>query len=321
MRTLFLVPGSIGDQILLFPTLEALKRNYPEAQIDVIVEPRATAAYRVCKSVHEVLNFNFVDRNGLADWGNLLGVIRDREYEAVVSVDRSLGVGLLLWLTGIPLRVSYKGGGGGLFFSNTVPLKPKQYVANMYHDLLSGLGITSPCPPLEIKVAKSDLDWVQAEQERLGIKDSGYILISDEETQLEQGEVAPRLYPVKKWQQIIDSIAQKQPNLPIVLIQEPEDTEWANSLKSSCPNVLIITPPDLGKLAATIAGANLVICTDSIPMYLSVAVGTYAIALLPSGTAEKRLPKQDSRIKVLQSLTDSIVDISPADVLEKIWQG
>ncbi|PSB00886.1 glycosyltransferase family 9 protein [Merismopedia glauca] len=321
MRTLFLVPGGIGEQILLFPTLEALKCSYPDAEIDVIVEPRAKAAYQVCKSVHDVFIFNFADRNGLADWGNLLGIIRDREYEAVVSIDRSWGIGFLLWMTGIPTRVTYKGGAGSWFFSNTVPLKSKQYVADMYHDLLYGLGITAPCPHLEIKVTKSDLDWAQAEQDKLGIKDSGYILISDEETQLEQGEVAPRLYPVKKWQQIIDSIAQKQPNLPIVLIQEPEDTQWASSLKTSCPNVQIITPPDLGKLAATIAAANLVICTDSIPMYLSVAVGTYAIALLPSGTAEKRLPKHDSRIRVLQSLTDSIVDISPADVLEKIWQS
>jgi ADP-heptose:LPS heptosyltransferase len=321
MRTLFLAPGGIGEQILLFPTLEALKKSYPEAEIDVVVEPRAKAAYHVCKSVDNVFNFNFGDRNGLADWGNLLGVIRDREYEAVVSVDRTLGMGLLLWLTGIPTRVTYKGGAGNLFFSRTIPLKPKQYAADMYHDLLQGLGINASSPPLTIKVTQSDIDWAQAEQARLNIKDSGYILISDEETQLEQGEVAPRLYPVKKWQQIIDSIAQKQPNLPVVLIQEPEDTQWASTLKSSSPNVQIVTPPDLGKLAAIIAAANLVICTDSIPMYLSVAVGTYAIALLPSGTAEKRLPQTNARIRVLQSLTDSIVDISPADVLEKIWQG
>lgn len=321
MRTLFLVPGSIGEQILLFPTLEALKRTYPESEIDVIVEPRAKAAYRVCKSVHDVYVYNFADRNGLADWGNLLGIIRDREYEVVVSVERSWSMGLLLWLAGIPNRVTYKDSPGSFFFSNTVPFKPKQYAANMYCDLLAGLGISTPCPPLEIKVAQSDIEWLEAEQARLGIKDSGYILISDEETELEQGEVAPRLYPVKKWQQVIDSIAEKQPSLPTVLIQEPDDTEWANSLKASSPNVQIISPPDLGKLAATIAGANLAICTDSIPMYLAVAVGTYAIALLPSGTAERRLPQNNSRIKVLQSLTNSIVDISPADVLEKIWQG
>ena len=77
MRILALVPGGIGDQLLFFPTLESLKNQYPQAAIDVIVEPRAKSAYRVCPYVHEVLLFDFKDRNGLADYLNLLGIIRD----------------------------------------------------------------------------------------------------------------------------------------------------------------------------------------------------------------------------------------------------
>ena len=69
MRILALVPGGIGDQILFFPTLDDLRAYYPEAEINVIVEPRAKGAYRVCKSVDEVLTFDFKDRNGLADFG------------------------------------------------------------------------------------------------------------------------------------------------------------------------------------------------------------------------------------------------------------
>ncbi|NEO28783.1 MAG: glycosyltransferase family 9 protein, partial [Kamptonema sp. SIO4C4] len=55
MRILALVPGGIGDQILYFPTLATLKQQYPDAAIDVLVEPRAKAAYRVCQNVNEVL--------------------------------------------------------------------------------------------------------------------------------------------------------------------------------------------------------------------------------------------------------------------------
>ena len=46
MRILALVPGGIGDQILFFPTLDDLKKAHPDAQIDVVVEPRAKSAYR-----------------------------------------------------------------------------------------------------------------------------------------------------------------------------------------------------------------------------------------------------------------------------------
>ncbi|HEY9875697.1 MAG TPA: glycosyltransferase family 9 protein [Candidatus Obscuribacterales bacterium] len=320
MRILALVPGGIGDQILFFPTLDDLKRYYPEAQIDVIVEPRAKGAYRVCKSVDAAIAFNFKDRNGLADWGNLLGVMRDREYDIALSLGRNSGVGLLLWLTGIPTRVGYDGSVGAKFLTNPVPLKTEQYAAYMYHDLLKGLDISSPCPDLAVNVPKPDIDWAEGEQKRLGIQEPGYILIHGGSSQMAQAKGIDKIYPVKKWQQIVEDIQQRQPNLPVVVVKGPEDEGFVSELAQLCPGIKVISPPDIGKLAATIAGANLMLCTDSAPMHLAVAVGTYVIALFGPTQAKKLLPPSDRCIG-LQSPTGAIADIPPADVLEKIWRG
>jgi ADP-heptose:LPS heptosyltransferase len=102
MRIVALVPGGIGDQILFFPTLDDLKRYYPNAQVDVVVEPRSKPAYRVSKSVNQVIGFDYKDRNSMADWGNLVGTIRDREYDLAIALGQSALVGLFLWLTESP---------------------------------------------------------------------------------------------------------------------------------------------------------------------------------------------------------------------------
>ena len=279
MRTLALVPGGIGDQILFFPTLDDLKRYYPTAEIDVIVEPRSKGAYRVSGSVNEVITFDYKGRNGLADFGNLLGIIRDREYDVVIALGRRWSIGLLLWMTGIPIRIGYQANLGRWFFNNTVPLETEQYAACMYHDLLKGLGINSPCPKLAVRVPKQDLDWATGEQQRLGTTERGYILIHGGSSRLAQAKGIDNIYPVQKWQQILEDIEQKQPNLPIVLLQEPEDEEWISAMMQSVPELKVTSPGDVGKLAAMIAGANLMLCTDSAPMHLAVAVGTYTIAL------------------------------------------
>lgn len=172
MRVVALVPGGIGDQVLFFPTLDDLKRYYPDTQIDVVVEPQSKDAYRVCKSVHEVIPFDFKNRNSLADWVNLVGVIRDREYDVAISLEQRQFVSLLLWLTGISTRIGYSGS-GNMFLTNSVPLKTEQYAAAMYHDLLKGLGISTPCPELAINVPKQDIDWAESEQKRLGIQEIG----------------------------------------------------------------------------------------------------------------------------------------------------
>ncbi|NEQ19630.1 MAG: glycosyltransferase family 9 protein [Microcoleus sp. SIO2G3] len=319
MRIVALVPGGIGDQILFFPTLDDLKRYYPNAQVDVVVEPRSKAAYRVSKSVNEVLAFDYKDRNSMADWGNLVGSIRDREYDIAIALGQSALVGLLLWLTGIPTRVGYRSKGAA-FLTNPVPLRTNQYAASMYHDLLQGLGINSPCPELAINVPKPDIDCAIQEQQRLGIKETGYILIHGGSSKLAQTKGLDKIYPVRNWQQIIQDIQQKQPEIPVVVIQGPEDEEFVRLLKESTPNIKVTSPDDIGKLAAMIAGANLMLCTDSAPMHLSVAVQTYTIALFGPTDPVKLLPRSD-KFLAIKSPTGKMADIAPNTVLEKIWGG
>lgn len=318
MRILALVPGGIGDQILFFPTLDGLKQAYPEAQISVMVEPRAKDAYRVCKSVSEVLTYDFKGRNSLADWGNFLGIVRDREYEVVLSLGQRWSVGLLLWLTGIPTRVGYSGSQGAMYLSNPVPLKTNQYAAQMYADLLQGLGISTPFSGLTINVPKIDIQWAEAEQKRLGVQESGYILIHGGSSLLAQQKGIDKIYPVANWQKIIQDIQQRQPNLPVVIVQGPEDTALVSQIVQFCPQVKVTTPEDIGKLSAMIAAANLMVCTDSAPMHLAVAVGTYTIALFGPTEPAKLLPQSD-RVIGIKSPTGKMSDISPDEVLKKIW--
>jgi ADP-heptose:LPS heptosyltransferase len=311
MRILALIPGGIGDQILFFPTLESLKRKYPHAAIDVLVEPRAKAAYRICKNVEDVLFFDYKDRNSLADYLNLLGVIRDREYDLAISTGTRWTVALLLWLNGIPTRIGYQTD-SSWFLSNSVPAKEEQYIAYKYHDLLQPLGIHTACPPITVNVPREDIDWAESQQKYLDIKDSGYILL--------YGGVS-QPYLLASWQQIVKNIQEKQPDISLVLLQSAENQEWISTMMQADSNLKTIAPPDLGKLAATIAGANLLLCTDSVPMHLGVAVNTYTIALFGSTDAKKLLPLKSESYIGIQSPTGKIADIKPETVLEQIWRG
>ncbi|AUB42833.1 ADP-heptose:LPS heptosyltransferase [Nostoc flagelliforme CCNUN1] len=319
MRVVALVPGGIGDQILFFPTLDDLKRNYPNAQIDVVVEPRSKAAYRVSKSVHEVLPFDFQDRNSLADWGNLVGTIRDREYDVAIAVKQNWLMGLLVWLTGITTRIGYQGK-GAVFLTNAVPFKPSQYAAALYHDLLQPLSIKTPVPELAVNVPKTDIDWAEKEQKRLGVHETGYILIHGGSGQLSQAKELDKIYPVEKWHQIIQSFQEKQPDLPVVVIKGVDDEQFVRSLLGSSPDIKVTAPNDIGKLAAIIAGANLMLSTDSAALQLSVAVQTYTIALFGPTDPAKLLPRND-KFLAIESPTGKTADVSPNAVLEKIWGG
>lgn len=319
---LALVPGGIGDQLLFFPTLENLKRAYPDAEIDSIVEPRALGAYRVCPLSHDkslrTIRFDFVDRNGLADWSNLLGIVRDHEYDAVLSIDRTFLAGFMLWLTGISTRVGYRGTAAELFFTQAVPLKTEQYAAQMYGDLLQGLGIPATCSSGRIALLKEDLNWAQAEQKRLGIGESGYILIHGNCSQLSKFRGVDKSYPPEKWLPIIQQLQQQQPDLPIVVVRGPDDGQFVNQLSEMTREFRVTTPGDIGKLAAMVAGANLMLCTDSAPLQVAVAVETPTIALFGPTDPTKRLPKSD-KVSIIKSSTGRMADIDPEMVIKQLF--
>ena len=315
MRVLALVPGDIGNQLLFFPTLETIKKQYPYAAIDVLVEPQSKKAYRVCKNVDDVLVFDFQDRNSFADYLNLLGTVRDREYDVLISLKTSWRIKLLLWLNGIPTRIGYQDD-SALFLSNPVVRKSEQYTADMYHDLVTGLGIQTTCPPITINVPTEDITWAESEQQRLVMDNSGYIILCDEPSD----SSAVSAYPIPSWKKIIEDIEQRQTKLSIVLLQTDNNQEWVTAMISANGNLKVIAPSDVGKMAAIIAGANLILCNNSAPMQLALATSTYTFALSASQD-RNTIPTEKNNCIVIPSDTNNLEDIKPETIIQQLWQG
>ena len=311
MRILCLVPGGINEQLLFFPTLESLKNKYPNVLIDVLVEPLAKSAYRICPYVNEILFFDYQDRNVSADYLNLVGVIRDRGYDIAITTGNKLILELLLWSNSIPWRIGYKTQ-TSWFLSHSITQKEEQYAAETYHHLLLKLNIQPSCPSIKIAVPKDDISWTETQLQSLSVKENGYIAIYGGEN---------NSYPVSSWIEIINSIQKKEPSLSIVLLESNTEQTWTKSILDNCKNLKIINPDNLGKLSAVIAGANLLVCIDSVPLQLGIAVGTYTIALFSDTKANHKIPTNYDRCIAIQSPSNQLADISSSTILEKIWNG
>jgi ADP-heptose:LPS heptosyltransferase len=318
-RLLALIPGGIGDQLLCFPLLESLQQQYPQAQIDVVVEPRAKQVYRISQVVQQILTYSFAGRTGPADWGNLIGWIREREYDALITLDKSRLGGLFLWLVGVPKRVGFAGQPGSMFLTDAVPLKVNQYAAHRYHDLLTGLRTHQSCPPISINVPREDIEWAEVEQKRLGIDPSqGYVLIHGGSSADHETKGNGSIYPQSSWRSLIKGLQDRQPELPIMLVHASGDRDWFRSVVEGSSDLKVSTPEDLGKFAAMVAGANLMMSTDADAMHLAVAVGTYLFALFGPTNPDLVLPKDD-RVTIMRATTGKVADIAPIQVLEKVW--
>ena len=324
MRILAIVPGGISDQLLFFPTLEDIKRVYPNAEIGVVVEPKASPAYRVSKIVDTVVPFAFSAANSPSDWANLLGIVRDREYEVVLTTDLSWSMGLLLWLSGVPTRVTFAETSAPYFYTKTLPDSAQatpRYQADRYHDLLSAIEIDGPTPALSVNVPESDLTWAKKMRDRLSLK-SGYVLMYPGP---DTGSADPLArFPVPSWQSVIADFRNKQPQMPIVLLQTEGSIPQINALRVGDDKLIVANAENVGQAAAIIAGADLLLTPDSYVMQLSAALKVFTLALFGKNKPEEMLPPikgEETRFLGITSDTRKIADILPETVLEKVWGG
>ena len=138
----------IGDTVLAIPFLRNLRRQYPHAIIDVLVEPGAGQILADCpyknelvvwdrpKRINKVVPNSFTNIVSTARW------IRRRRYDQTFILKRSLSTGLLAWLAGIPHRVGAVRDGRGLFLTRKVPFRKGKHEVELSFDLLRAEGIT-----------------------------------------------------------------------------------------------------------------------------------------------------------------------------------
>ncbi|MGB7247330.1 MAG: glycosyltransferase family 9 protein [Phormidesmis sp.] len=321
MRILALVPGGISEQLLFFPALEKIKTAYPNAEIGVVADPKSAAAYRVSKIVETVIPFAFSAANSSSDWANLLGTIRDREYEVALSANTKWGTGLLLWLSGVPTRITYRSTSTPWFYTATVSDDSEhQYKAKHYVNLLSAIDINGAFPSPTINVPEKDLAWANALRDRLNLK-SGYVLMYPGPEGHGNKQAS---YPIASWQTLIKDFRDKQPEMPIVLLQTEHSVGQINALKSEDTQLVIATSENIGQTSAIIAGADLVITLDSYVMQLSVALKVFTLALFGKHHPDEMLPPADgeeTRFLGISSSTQEVADIDPQSVLQKVWGG
>jgi ADP-heptose:LPS heptosyltransferase len=320
-RLLALIPGDTCEQFLFFPTLETLHHHSKHPQIDVVVEPQSQGAYDVSPTVSNVYSFNFGGGNGPADWSNLMGKIREREYDAILTPARHWTLRLLMWLLGIPVRIGYDGGTGQFLLSTSVPLPTGKPQSEIYHQLTQGFGLQLPCPPLLIQIPSATADWLGAERQRLDLTaEQPYVLLYDPGAE----GATTSIYPITNWKAIVDGIKERFPTMPIVLIQDDRNRSWVNDLSQRSLGLQTSTPLKMGAMAALIQGAKVVVTPDSAPLYLAIGCRRPLVGLFgksnpcPSLVGTNQEPVEIPPAVFLQASSKRLGDIPPIQVLENL---
>lgn len=307
--------GGIGDEILFSPVIEEVKKYLPQAHITVFLEDRSQSVRDILPHLDSVIPLEIQNQPKWKAFFQLWSLLRNKYFDVVISSGSNPMIPVLLWLSGIPIRVGFgTGKTSQKFLTVEGYLAPKEkrigYAADMYFTLANSF-LTwllkekytpmSPVLPHLKPISSSDLEWAQA---KLNTSASGQkILIHPGVSTISVQKNILKSWPAASWAQLIQQLAQE--GHAVFLVGGPDDRETVESIRKQLPTDLpnftdlYGQTKNLKQLAALIQTADLLIGVDSSPMHIAVGYQKPTVALFGPTDEKKLLPSGDPRFQAV----------------------
>jgi len=309
-RIAFINFGGIGDEVLFAPVIDEVKKHLPQAHTTLFLEDRSRAVAELL-DVASVIDLPVQGQTRTAMFFSLWTRLRQGKFDAVISSGSSPFIPVLLFLSGIPVRVGFgTGASSQMLLSVEAPLAPKHdrkgYAACMYFALAEsflrwllkdGYSPTTPVLPRLKVLADEDRAWA-----RDIIKTSGpdrKILIHPGVSAVSVKKNILKSWPPNAWADLIQQLTDAGHH--VFLIGGPDDADAVAKILQALPgdiprfSNLYGQTKNLRQLAALIAESDLLIGVDSSPMHIAVGYGKPAVTMFGPTDEKKLLPPGDPR--------------------------
>ena len=225
MRVLALSPGPLAQQLDRLPALVSLCEQVG-ATLQVACAPACRGAWDLVPQVEKILPFDFEAAPTLADWANLLGCVREPDFQVCLNFAEGQQVNLMLSMSHIPTRIASSG------FSSTEIISPGEgWCAQRLASVLKPLGCYLDADRFRLALSSTDLDAARAEQPA---GEGPMLLLAPAGSTVD--------WPEQRWRSLPEAIAQRlkglrtlqlNPDLPIN--RHAAAVASADVVLSSCP--------------------------------------------------------------------------------------
>ncbi|MCT0217029.1 lipopolysaccharide heptosyltransferase family protein [Synechococcus sp. CS-1330] len=251
MRALFLIPGGSSQQLQSFAAVAAVADQL-HADVQVVCPLAAVPLWSLHPAVERAMPFTY-EQATLADWANLMGSVREPDFQVSLNLAPSRQMDLMLSMSHIPTRVASGG------FSATERITPIEggWANQAFEAFLRPIGVRLEAESFRLPIAPADLEAASA---ALPSGDGPALLLAP--------SGAGGDWPAQQWQDLPAKIRSKLPNL--------------RALAGTRGG-------DMRKRAAQIASADVVLASDPVTIELALLLGLPLVAL---GRDEASLPSR-----------------------------
>jgi heptosyltransferase-2 len=266
--------------------INAVRQLYPDARIDVIIKKELSSIASLIPGIDKIYSFSKLDNPGLGGVYRFGKSLRTEKYDIFFTLPDSLSAAIMGKATGAKKRVGFSKE-GGFFLLTKVCRRPKNT-----HRVLEYLSILEQFSGTVITQKKVSL---QPEPQR----QYSLILLNF------NSEAESRRMPLDKGKQLLAMLTQAFPDIQFGLIGGPMDAIYVEELLQGAANLDRISnycgKTTLLTLANLMAGARVLLSTDSGPAHMANAVGLPVVALFGAGDERNTAPYNPDKLTTIRA--------------------
>jgi heptosyltransferase-2 len=281
----------IGDVVMTFPAIAAVRETLPKARITVLVKPWVADLVRMHPAVDEVMVYERPGRH--AGLGGLLALaceLREKRFDAAILLQNAIEAAVIAWLARIPVRAGYSTDARGLLLTHPVKRTPQIKTVHQslyYLEMLKALGF---------RYSDTAVQLTPTEQQKLSAERLlGQFGIAGHRPVI--GMAPGAAYgPAKRWfperfAAVADRLAERF-SCPVVLFGSAGDRASTEAVQSTAKSTLIdiAGKTNLDDAIALIARCDLFVTNDSGLMHVAGALGVPTVSIFGSTNPQTTYP-------------------------------
>jgi ADP-heptose:LPS heptosyltransferase len=280
---LIIRPGGIGDAVLLIPSLAALKKQFPDAVVNVLAEKRNSAVFTLCPDISNIYRYD-VPREFLAAVRGAYDAVIDTEQWHYLSAAAAR-------LTRAPLLIGYGTNERQRLFTHPVSYSHDDYEVYSFSHLLGPLKMETACTP-KVPFLSIRPDVKEKAQRLLQrLSDRSVVAV------FPGGSINERKWGSDRFHRTAKLLSDEGHG--IVVVGGNDDVRAGKEIVSGLSNALNLCGKlSLPETAAVLKESALLIAGDSGIMHVGYGLGIKIVALFGPGRELKWAPRS-SRVAVI----------------------
>jgi lipopolysaccharide heptosyltransferase II len=287
-KILFIRIDRIGDLVLSTPALKALKQTFPRSQVVVLASLSNHSLLLHNPYVDKVFVYDHTMR--LRDRMRIIRQLRAYRFDLAIDpyTDYELRTALIAFLSSAKKRVGYPSYGRELFFNVNAPkvVKDKHFI-DLTLDVLKPLGVNSKGKKPEIFLTEDERKWARkwltarggGKRAIVGLHPGGH-------------------YETQRWlpERFADVAYQlkKNEDYNVIIFGGAGDEGLVGYIRSMTnAEVLTYVADDLRRFAALLCSCCILICNNSGPLHMSVALDIPTISFMGPTDKDRWVPIGD----------------------------